>query len=228
MTVEIIMHDLSTRSSQRNIDGMARFGINVESALGVSNADLRIIAQGIKREIKDKSARHNLALELWDAGYHETRILAGFIDDYHLVTERQMDKWVSEFNSWAVCDTVCGQLLDKTPFAYKKALEYTKRDEEFIKRAGFVLMAWLAVHDKKADNKIFIEFLDVIAREAHDERNFVKKAVNWTLRQIGKSRKDDLVLQACIEKAKIIEKMDSKSARWIAKDALRELAKYEK
>lgn len=223
MTINEIVKELKNKGSRRNIEGMARFGINVERAYGVSNKDLRLIARKIKIELKDELERHQLALALWHEGYHETMILAAFIDQPELVTEKQMDKWVESFNSWAVCDTVCGHLLDKTPFAYKKALKYTTRDEEFVKRAGFVLVAWLAVHDKYSENKLFIDFLDIIEREAHDDRNYVKKAINWSLRQIGKSRKDAKVLTACIDRAKKLEKMDSKSASWIGKNALREL-----
>ena len=132
-----------------------------------------------------------------------------------------METWVKDFDSWDVCDQVCSNLFDKTPFAYRKAIEWSKREEEFVKRAGFVLMATLSVHDKKADNKKFEQFFPIIKRESNDNRNFVKKAVNWALRQIGKRNLS--LNKKAIKTAKEIQKMDSKSARWIASDALREL-----
>jgi len=132
-----------------------------------------------------------------------------------------MEHWVKDFDSWDVCDQVCSNLFDKTKFAYRKAIEWSKINEEFIKRAGFVLMATLAVHDKEADNQKFIRFLPIIKREATDERNFVKKAVNWALRQIGK--RNSALNKIAIQTAKEIQKIDSKSAKWIVSDALREL-----
>lgn len=143
------------------------------------------------------------------------------IDEPKMVTVKQMENWVKDFDSWDLCDQCCGDLFDKTEFAYQKAMEWSKRDEEFVKRAGFVLMAKLALHDKKAEDKAFLTFLPIIKRESIDDRNFVKKAVNWALRQIGK-RNVDLNI-AAVETAKEIQKMDSRSAKWIAADALREL-----
>jgi len=164
---------------------------------------------------------HAVAAGLWSTEIHEARLLAGFIDDPEKVTEKQMESWAADFDSWDIVDQVCSSLFDKTPFAYAKAVEWSSREEEFVKRAGFVLMAALSVHDREAPDKAFTKFLPTIKREATDERNFVKKAVNWALRQIGKR---DLVLNAAAVKiAKEIQKIDSKSARWIASDALREL-----
>jgi 3-methyladenine DNA glycosylase AlkD len=180
----------------------------------VSIPDLRKMAKGIGKN-------HILAKKIWDSGIHEARILAGMIDLPERVTEKQMKHWVKDFNSWDVCDQVCSNLFDKTKFAYPKAIKWSKRNEEFIKRAGFVLMATLAVHDKEADNQKFIRFLPIIKREATDERNFVKKAVNWALRQIGK--RNSALNKIAIQTAKEIQKIDSKSARWIASDAIREL-----
>jgi 3-methyladenine DNA glycosylase AlkD len=148
-------------------------------------------------------------------------MLASFIGEPEKVSESLMEAWVREFDSWDICDQVCANLFDRTPLAYKKAYEWSKREEEFVKRAGFVLMAALSVHDKKVDDKTFLKFLPIIKREANDERNYVKKAVNWALRQIGK-RNLSLNKQA-IKTAREIQKMDSKPARWIASDALREL-----
>jgi 3-methyladenine DNA glycosylase AlkD len=164
---------------------------------------------------------HVMALQLWRTGIHEARILAGMIDDPALVDEDQMEDWAKDFDSWDIVDGSCGNLFDKTPFAVKKAHEWSARKEEYVKRAGFVLMAELAVHDKNAPNSTFQEFLPLIVREASDERNFVKKAVNWALRQIGK--RNAMLNGAAIRTCKQLQRIDSKSARWIASDALREL-----
>ncbi len=176
---EEILIKLKSLSNPEAVAGMARFGINTKKAYGVSIPDLRKMAKGIGKN-------HILAQKLWDSGIHEARILAGMIDLPERVTEKQMKHWVKDFNSWDVCDQVCSNLFDKTKFAYPKAIKWSKRNEEFVKRAGFVLMAALAVHDKEASDKEFLKFLPIIKREATDERNFVKKAVNWALRQIGK------------------------------------------
>jgi 3-methyladenine DNA glycosylase AlkD len=206
---------IKSNKNEDNIKGMARFGINPENTYGVSIPKLRAKAKEIGKD-------HSLALELWGSGIHEARILAAFIDDPKLVTESQMESWVKDIDSWDVCDQVCGFLFDKTPYAYDKALEWSKRDEEFVKRAGFALMAWLSIHDKKAPDEKFIPFFAAIKEGARDERNFVKKAVNWALRQTGKKRGKD-IYKLAIKTAEELEKSESKSARWIAKDALREL-----
>jgi 3-methyladenine DNA glycosylase AlkD len=175
---------------------------------------LRNLAQRIGKN-------HELAARLWQTRLREARLLAGMIDIPAMVTLDQMDDWATDFDSWDIVDGTCGNLFDKTPFAIKKAHEWSARKEEYVKRAGFVLMAELAVHDKKASNKIFVEFLPIILREASDDRNFVKKAVNWALRQIGKR---NLALNiAAIRCARKIQMMDSRSAKWVAADALREL-----
>ncbi len=209
-----IIARLISLSNPVNVAGMARFGINPENTLGISIPALRSIAR-----VNGKN--HALALELWSSGLHEARILAGFIDDPDLVTGTQMEKWVKGFDSWDVCDQVCSNLFDKTKFALKKAAQWSRRKEEFVKRAGFVLMASLAVHDKSADNKIFLSFLKNVKREATDERNFVRKAVNWALRQIGK--RNTSLCKAAIRTAREIQESDSKAAKWVAADALREL-----
>ncbi|MFH1792473.1 MAG: DNA alkylation repair protein [Patescibacteria group bacterium] len=166
-----------------------------------------------------------MALKLWDSKIHEARILAGFIDELDKVTEKQMDKWASQFDSWDVCDQVCANLFDKTPFAYKKAKEWTSKKEEFYKRAGFALMAALAWHDKEVSDKKLMEFFPYIKKHAIDERNYVKKAVNWALRQIGKKRES--LKKPAIKCAEEILKLypNSKSAKFIANDAIRELKK---
>jgi len=201
-------------SNPKNVEGMARFGINPKNTYGVSIPEIRALAKKIGKD-------HSLAQQLWSSGIHEARILAGLIDEAKLVNEEQMEKWVKDFDSWDVCDQVCMNLFDKTKFAYEKAIEWSKRKEEFVKRAAFAMMASLAVHDKKAKDEDFLKFLPLIKRESVDERNFVRKAVNWALRQIGK-RNTNLNKEA-INISKEIQKMDSKSAKWIASDAIREL-----
>ena len=212
--VQEIIQELRAQGNPSSLKGMARFGIATGTAFGVSVPAVRSLAKRVGRD-------HKLALELWKTGYHDARLLATMIDDPLGVSVGQMDSWAQDFDSWDVVDQCCGNLFCKTPFAVKKALEWTRRSEEFVKRAGFSLMAYLAVHDKKASNKTFLEFLPVIARESSDERNFVRKAVNWALRQIGKR---NLALnKSAISTAKEIGKTDSRAARWITRDALREL-----
>jgi 3-methyladenine DNA glycosylase AlkD len=214
MDVEQILAELNSLANPDNVAGMARFGIKGDKVLGISMKTLEPIAKRLRKD-------HALALRLWNSGIHEARILACMIDDPKQVSDAQMESWVNEFDSWDVCDQACNKLFDKTPFAYAKALEWTSRDSEFVKRAGFVLMATLAVHDKKASDAPFINFLPIIQREAGDDRNFVKKAVNWSLRQIGKR---NLGLNArAIQTTESIRDLDSKAAKWIATDALREL-----
>lgn len=209
-----ILKKLKSLSNPRAVAGMVRLGINPNHTFGVSIPNLRKIA----REIGEN---HLLAQKLWATGNHEARILAGMIDNPEMVDELQMENWVKDFDSWDVCDQCCSNLFDKSKFAYQKAKEWSSRSEEFVKRAGFVLMAALAVHDKKADDKEFERFLSLIRKESSDNRNFVRKAVNWALRQIGK-RSLHLNRKA-IEAAERIQRINSKSARWIASDALREL-----
>jgi 3-methyladenine DNA glycosylase AlkD len=209
-----ILRRLQSLGDPKAVEGMARFGITTRKVFGVSTPDLRKMAKEIGKN-------HDLAQELWSVDVLETRGLAFLIDDPSEVTEKQMEQWVREFDNWAVCDGCCANLFDKTVFAWKKAVEWSRRKREFEKRAAFTLMAALAVHDKKAADKQFVSFLPIIKREAKDERNFVKKAVNWALRQIGK-RSASLNREA-IQTAKELQRLDSKSARWIAADALREL-----
>ncbi|MFC1948689.1 DNA alkylation repair protein [Chloroflexota bacterium] len=209
-----VINKLKSLSDPVAVVGMARFGINPESTLGISIPPLRKLAKGIGKD-------SILAGQLWASGIHEARILAGMVDDPNKVTEEQMDRWAQDFDSWDVCDQCCMNLFDKTRFAYDKAVEWSSKEKEFVKRAGFALMACLAWHDKKVDDRKFDRFFPVIEREAWDSRNFVKKAVNWALRQIGK-RSPDLNEKA-VQTARRIQEQDSKSARWIAADAIREL-----
>jgi len=216
-----VVRMLESFRDPKNVKGMTRFGINTKGTLGVSMPVIRDLAKELNRDNSLRPDLHPLSLELWDTGIHEARILAALIDDPKAVTESQMEKWVSDFDSWDVCDQVCSNLFDKTEFAINKVSEWTKREEEFVKRAGFVLMASLAVHDKKANDKLFLSFLPAIIREATDERNFVKKAVNWALRQIGK--RNIKLNKAAVAAAKKIQELESSTARWIAADALKEL-----
>jgi len=213
--VEEIIAGIKSLANPKNVEGMARFGINPANTYGVSIPVLRKMA-------RETGKSHELALELWETGIHEARMLACFIDRPDMITEEQMERWVKDFDSWDVCDQCCGNLFDRTRFAHKKAVEWCGRGEEFVRRAGFVLMACLAVHDKKAGDQAFIEFLPLIKIHAGDDRNYVKKAVNWALRQIGKRNQN--LNEVAIKTAEEIKQMDSRSARWIASDALRELA----
>ena len=209
-----IIQKIKSLSNPEAVKGMARFGINPENTYGVSIPNLRAMAKEIGKD-------HALAQQLWASGIHEARLLATFIDKAEMVTEAQMESWVKDFDSWDVCDQCCSNLFDKTRFAHQKAVEWSEREEEFVKRAGFVMMAALAVHDKKAADQDFANFLLIIKREADDSRNFVKKAVNWALRQIGKRNHN--LNQMAVRTAEEIQQINSKSARWIAADAIREL-----
>jgi 3-methyladenine DNA glycosylase AlkD len=209
-----ILRQLYAQRNPQNVAGMARLGINPRNTLGVSIPTLRRIARQAGKD-------HRLAQELWKSGIHEARILAALVDVPEQVTEAQMERWVKDFDSWDVCDQVCSNLFDKTRFARRKAIEWSKRDEEFVKRAGFVMMAALAVHDKSAPDVVFRKFLRLVQRGATDDRNFVKKAVNWALRQIGK--RNAALNRAAQATAREIQQIDSRAARWIAADALREL-----
>ncbi len=214
MHYEEVFARLRTLASPEWAAGMRHFGINTDRAYGISVPALRKLAREIGRD-------HALAQELWGSGVHEARLLASMIDDPDQVTEEQMERWAADLDSWDLCDGCCGNLFDKTPFAYRKAADWSARPEEFVKRAGFALMAYLAVHDKKAADEAFLAFLPLIQREATDGRNFVRKAVNWALRQIGKRNRS--LNAAAIATAREIRAIDSPSARWIAADALREL-----
>lgn len=209
-----VLSKLKSLSSKKRRESNERFAILGNKMLGVSVPDIRKLAKEIGKN-------HKLALDLWKTKTHEARILASMIVIPYQVTEEQMERWIKDFDSWDICDHCCGGLFDKTPFAYKKAVEWSKHEREYEKRAGFALIAYLAVHDKQASDAKFLKFLPIIKQEAKDERNFVKKAVNWALREIGKRNK--ALNKTAIETAKEIKLIDSKSARWIASDALREL-----
>lgn len=208
------MQKLKTHGSRENIEGMARFGITTERRLGVSVPEMRRIARECGKD-------HPLSIRLWNSGIPEARIVASMIADPSEMTAAEMDRWVSEFDSWDVCDQVCMNLFERTPFAGKKIRQWSRREEEFVRRAAYALIACLAWHDKDAPDVVFTGFLPIIKRGATDERNFVKKSVNWALRNIGK--RNPRLNRAAVSTAKEISRLDSKSARWIGADAIREL-----
>jgi 3-methyladenine DNA glycosylase AlkD len=214
MNYDEVIDRLNAQSDASAVEGMARFGINLTNTLGVSIPVIRKIA-------KETGSDHNLAQKLWASKIHEARILAAMIDDPKEVTETQMEGWVKDFDSWDVCDQCCSNLFDKTANAFQMARKWSSRNEEFVKRAAFALMAALAVHDKNSTNAQFQSFLPIIERESTDERNFVRKATNWALRQIGKRNMQ--LNRLALKTARQIQKKNSKSARWIASDAIREL-----
>jgi len=210
---EVIAH-LESLRNEHNIAGMARFGIRPARPLGISITTLRPLARKLGRD-------HTLSEALWASGWHEARILAAFVEQPAEVTRRQMDARAAAFDTWDLCDQWCQRVFWRTPHAWSKAHQWAGRRAEFVKRAGFTLFAVLAVHDRKTPPAAFLEALALVEREAADERNYVKKAVNWALRQIGK--RDLRLRRAAIATALRIHKQDSRSARWIAADALREL-----
>ena len=206
---------LLKRSSKKSVrDGMARYGIPSDKAFGVSVGDLQKMAKRLGRN-------HQLAAALWDAGWYEARMLASFIDEPASVTPAQMDRWCRDFDSWAICDTVCFHLFDRTPHAWDKVTKWSRRREEFVKRAAFALLWGLTVHDKLAGDKPFAQGLLLIEREADDERNFVKKAVNMALRAIGK--RNPALHAAAMATAKRLSASPAAAARWVGTTALKEL-----
>jgi 3-methyladenine DNA glycosylase AlkD len=205
---------LRSIGSPKAVEGMARYGIRSSTSFGVSVPKLRKLAREIGRD-------HSLAQNLWATGLHDARLLATMVDDPNQVTVGQMERWVHDFDSWDVVDGCCGNLFDKTPYAVEKAKEWCKREKEYEKRAGFVLMAELAVHDKDVKDKVFLDFLPSLVEGSSDKRNFVKKAVNWALRQIGK--RNTRLNKRAISTTVRIQEVDSGPAKWIASDALREL-----
>jgi 3-methyladenine DNA glycosylase AlkD len=209
-----LIAELEAHANPANVAGMARYGISTEQTLGVPIPVLRALA---KRAGKD----HRLAGELWASGIHEARILATMVEDPARMTSAQMDRWARGFDSWDVCDQACQNLFRYTPFACAKAVQWSGATAEFVRRAGFALMAALAVQRNKMEDAQFEAFLKLIAGAATDDRNMVKKAVNWALRQVGK--RNARLLKKAIAAAEKIERLDSRTARWIAKDALREL-----
>lgn len=215
--VATVLADLQRLANPTNVAGMARFGIVGKKLLGITTVELRAIAKRIGRN-------HELAEALWHSEIFEARILAAFVAEPARITRRQANSWAKDFECWADCDGLCIHLFRKTPFAHQLAVAWSRRRDELVKRAGFTMMATLAVHDKAAGNEVFRSYLKHVEEEAADERHNVKKGVNWALRQIGKR---NLVLNRdAIRTAKRIQKLDFKCARWIASDALRELQRW--
>ncbi len=213
-TCKEIVERLRSLGNPVDREGMLRFAVANENALGIRSPVIKKMAREIGRN-------HELAQELWATGIHEARSLAVFIEEPAKVTKAQAEQWLRDFDSWATCDGCCLYLFAYLPFAWRKVFEWSRREREFEKRAAFSLVAVLTVHDKNAPEEKFLKFLPVIKRAATDERNFVRKAVNWALRQIGKRNRE--LNRAAIRTAKEVQKLDSRAARWIAADALREL-----
>lgn len=213
-SVNDVLEQLKAAAVPGRVAGMVMFGMTAQNRLGVSVPDMRRIAKTTGRD-------HELALELWQTGIPDARMVASMIADPAEITAAVMDLWVADFDSWDVCDQVCDNLFEQTPFAYQKIGEWSQRKEEFVKRAAYALIACLAWHDKQAADQVFIQFLPIIKQGATDERNFVKKSVNWALRNIGKRNLE--LNRAALELARALQRLDSRAARWIAADAIREL-----
>lgn len=212
--LEKILAELKSVGSDEGRAGMARFGINTEKAFGVSMAAARPLARKYRR-------RHDLAAPLWASGIHEARILAALIDDPKLATRKQMDAWAAEFDSWDLCDQACMKLFARTPYVAEMVAKWAKDEREFVRRAAFATIAGYAVSAKQAADEEFLPFLALIEAHATDPRNFVRKAVNWALRQIGK--RSATLHRPALALAEKLAASDDKTARWIGKDALREL-----
>jgi 3-methyladenine DNA glycosylase AlkD len=209
-----ILKRLQRAGSAANVAGMARYGIRPAKAYGVATPAIRSIA-------KELGSNTGLASVLWSTNVLEARILASMIADPQQMPEEEVERWVREFDCWSVCDSACIGMLWKTPYAWRKVREWSRREPEYERRAAFALLAGLAVHDKTATDKQFISALRLVSKAARDDRNFVKKAVNWALRQIGK--RNPVLREAAIETAESLIATDSRAARWIGHDALREL-----
>lgn len=214
MNIKEMLRSLKAAGSPENVAGMARYGIVTQSAYGAS-------AQAVRRLAREVGKDHSLAAELWWTGNYDARILACFVEEPARVTSAQMERWARDFDNWAICDGCCLHLFDRTRFAWPKAVQWSRRKTEFVRRAGFTLMAVLAVHDEQADDARFLKLLSLIEASATDERNYVRKAVNWALRSIGK--RNARLNRAAIRAAERIHKLDSRAAHWIASDARREL-----
>lgn len=212
--VREILAWLERRGTKKNREGMARYGIVSPKVFGVSMATMQPLAKRLGRD-------HDLALALWDTGWYEARILTAFVDEPARVTPAQMDRWARDFDNWAICDTLCFRLFDRTPHAWRKVEQWSRRRDEFVKRAAFALLASLALHDKRSGDAPFLRSLALIERAAADERNFVKKGVNWALRAVG--QRNEVLNDAAIEVAQRLAASPEAVPRWVGKDALRAL-----
>lgn len=209
-----ILRRLKAQGSAENVAGMARFGITVRNAYGVPTGPLEAMARELGRN-------HGLARELWATGNREARIVSTYIADPKALTRSEMDRWVRDFDSWDICDGCAIHLFRKSPFAWERALKWAVQKREFVRRAGFAMIATLAVHDKQAPDETFLEVLPLIEQTAEDDRNFVKKAVNWALRQIGK--RNAALSVAAMQVAERLAQSENRTARWIGKDAIRDI-----
>jgi 3-methyladenine DNA glycosylase AlkD len=207
---------LKRSGRKRNVEGMARYGIRAPKVFGVPMAAMKNLARRFGRS-------HELAAELWATGWHEARILAAFVEEPERVTSAQMDRWCRDFDNWAICDTVCFHLFDRTPHAFRKVAQWSRRREEFVKRAAFALLASVALHDKHSGDGPFARCLPLVERAAGDERNFVKKGVSWGLRGVGRR---SLELHAgVVALARRLSASPEPAARWVGKDALKDLTR---
>lgn len=207
---------LEKKGTKANRDGMARYGIVAKKVFGVSMGTMKTLAKKLGRD-------HDLALALWETGWYEARILTSFVDEPKRVTASQMDRWARDFDNWAICDSLCFHLFDKTPHAWSRIEQWSTRKDEFVKRASFALLAAVALHDKKAPDQPFIESLELIRKAASDERNFVKKGVSWALRSVG--HRSPATHAAAIETGQRLAASANPTERWIGKDALRDLTR---
>jgi 3-methyladenine DNA glycosylase AlkD len=215
MDKDEVLRWLERRGTRRTVEGLPRYGIEAEHAFGVTMGTLLVLRKRLGTD-------HALSLALWESGWYEARLLAALVGDPQRVTRRQMDAWAAGFENWGDCDTVCFHLFDRTPFAWEKARQWSTSPREFVKRGAFALMACLALHDKAAPDKRFLALLPLIEKGARDERNFVKKGVNWALRAIG--RRNTALNAAALALAKRLAVSDDATCRWVGKDALRELS----
>ena len=214
MTAEDIIAQLQAEADPKVVAGMYRVGINPRGTLSIPIPELQKLARSIGKD-------HALALELWASGIHEARILAAMVDDVAKLTDDQMDRWAEAFNSWDVCDQVCKYLLARSPLAAEKARDWAGHSGQFVKRAAFAIMADLAVNDTKAPDSLFLEFLELAEREADDDRNYVKKATSWAVRQIGK--RNAVLNAAALAAATRMKDKGGAAAKWVAQDVVREL-----
>lgn len=212
--VQEALSSLKRMSTKRDRENLARFAINATKAFGVSMAHMRVLAKRLGRN-------HELAAALWESGWYEARMLATLVDEPERVTPAQMDRWCQDFDNWAICDTACFCLFDRTPHAWGKVEKWSQQSDEFVKRTGFALLWSLTVHDRRAGDEPFRKGLLLIERAATDERNFVKKAVNMALRAIGK--RNAALHAAAVKMARRLAGSTNATARWVGKDALREL-----
>jgi 3-methyladenine DNA glycosylase AlkD len=213
-TLNEVMAQLKEKARPEQLDGMARYGMDIQNRLGIAVPELRKLAKSIGKD-------HALALELWESGIDDARILASMVDTLETLDRAQMDSWVMDFNSWDVCDQVCMNLFDKTPLAWGVIYDWAGREEEFVRRAAFSLIACLAWHDKTASDEQFIQFFPLIEQTSRDERNYVRKAVNWALRQIGK--RNQALNTAALQLAHHLQGQEHRTARWIGADAIRDM-----